>query len=283
MNGNHVSRALLLLCGILILCYGCARPAVKSRLVQQDDSWFVRLDSYADSPASSPRYEHPAAWTIDEISAILSRLLLEERVGLMDSRRPPRPVFSLEEVAVLAPTIRDSFAKATPHEWISFALSQAHDNQTVITTGGMFLSDSLLHVVIANHHTPVHTTSEELASVRANPLRSITGSGAILTFESSRFVMGTQANWSGGHRASASELILDYKGFLSFLRYPGAGTTAPAPITPLRQPSEPDQHNQLLQLQEEVTRLQSKVREQEEEIRRLKQVDRALPRTTPTP
>ncbi|WP_455377872.1 hypothetical protein [Petrachloros mirabilis] len=271
MNPKHNSKVRLLLCVVFALCYGCAGPAIQSRLVQQDDSWFVRLDSYADVSSSSPPYGHPAALTIDELSAILSRLLLEERVGIMDRPRPPRPVFSLEEVSVLAPTIQDSFAKATPREWISFALSTPIENQTVITSGGMFLSDSLLHVVIANHRTPVDTTSEDLSNVRANPLGSIRGSGSILTFESSRFVMGTQANWAGGHRASASELILDYKGFLSFLRYPGAAATLSPPMTPAPQASETDPHNPLLQLQEEVRRLQKKVQEQEEEIRRLKQ------------
>jgi len=283
MNGKQISKALPLLCLVLVMVYGCASPALKSRLVQQDDSWFVRLDSYADAPSSSPRYEHPAAWTIDEINAILGRLLLEERGGLMDSPRAPIPVFSLEEVSILAPTIRDSFAQATSHELISFALFKASASHTTVTTGGMFLSDSLLHVIIANHRATVDTISEDLARVRANPLRAIRGSGAVLTFESSRFVMGTQANWSGGHTASASELILDHKGFLSFLKYPGSGSTSPAVTTSLPQASESGPQNPLLQLQEEVRHLQQKVQEQEEEIRRLKQATPALHHTTPTP
>ena len=217
----------ILLLTMLLWCIGCAGPALTSRVIQEETSWFVRLDSYQDPGNSSLRYEHPATWTAEELLAILSQLLLEERGGLMDSARPPHSVFSAEEVSLLVPAIRDSFRMAKPSEWVAFSISTPSNSGLAVTSGGMFLADSRLHVIVANHRALVPQNSENLASVRANPLHSIRGSGGILTFESSRFVMGRQSNWSGGHRASASELILDHRAFLSFLK-PAGRTPVPA-------------------------------------------------------
>jgi hypothetical protein len=293
-----MSKTVFLSLSILLLCLGCAGPALTSRVVQQDSTWFVRLDSYQEAVSPSPRYEHPAMWTIEELSAILSRLLLEDRVGLMDSARPPRPVFSLEEILLLVPAIRDSFQKAGPNEWVSFLLSAPSGSGMVVTSGGMFLAGSRLHIAIANHRTPLTPNSEDLTRVRANPFHSIRGSGGSLTFESSRFVMGTQANWSGGHRASASELILDHQALLSFLKLPGAAPShiravepsgsalAPVPDIPHSGSTggmDPDSTDAVVRLQEEVERLKKKVQEQEAEIARLKRGTGHPPRSRPSP
>jgi hypothetical protein len=278
-----MSKTIFLLLSILLLCLGCAGPALTSRVVQEESSWSVRLDSYQNAGSSPVRYEHPATWTVEELSAILSRLLLEDRVGLMDSARPPRPVFSVEEIGLLAPAIRHSFQQAKSSEWISFYLFHPNASGLAVTSGGIFVADSRLHVVVANHHALIAGGSEELASIRTNPFHSVRGSGGMLTFESSRFVMGRQANWSGSHRASASELILDHRGFLSFLKLPGAVTAPALPVRPVfpvpsSEPrnsraatEEADPKTVILRLQEEVERLKRKVDEQEAEIARLKE------------
>ena len=283
---------------MLFLCVGCAGPALTSHVVQEESSWFVRLDSYQNTGSSPVRYEHPATWTVEELSAILSRLLLEDRVGLMDSPRPPRPVFSVEEIGLLAPTIRHSFQQAKPSEWISFYLSQPNASGLAVTSGGIFVADSRLHVVTANHHASIAGGSEELASIRTNPMHSVRGSGGMLTFESSRFVMGRQANWSGGHRASASELILDHRTFLSFLTLAGA-TRAPLRAAGSSVPAlssesgasqshssasgDSDPNRAIIRLQEEVEQLKKQVAEQEAEITRLKRSADHSPRSTPGP
>jgi len=274
------SHIRFILCSMFILCLGCAGSALTSRVVQEDPSWFVRLDSYQDAGRSSGRYDHPAIWTTDDLFLILSRLLLEERVGLMDSVRPPKPVFSAEEITLLLPAIRDAFERATPREWISFALFPPSSSGLAVTSGGMFLADGRLHVVVANHHTSLARDSEEVSHVRANPFLSAKGSGGVLTFESARFVRGTQANWWGGNNISASELILDHRAFLAFPKSPTAispaASSGPVSTSPLNsQPGSPtkettDTHSALSRLQEEVERLKKKVEEQEREILRLK-------------
>lgn len=292
-----MSKTIVPLLSILLAVIGCAGPALTSRVVQEEPSWFVRLDSYQNGDRSPLRYEHPGTWTVEELSAILSRLLLEDRVGLMDSSRPPRPVFSSEEITLLAPAIKDSFQKARPNEWIAFSLSTPSGSGLAVTSGGMFLAGSRLHVVVANHRTPLAHDSQEFARVRANPFYSAKGSGGTLVFESSRFMMGTQANWSGGHRASASELILDHRAFLSFLTLTNATPTplkaadSSTPTLPSGQGAsglssvsgDSDPYRTIGRLQEEIERLKKQVAGQEAEIARLKRSANHSPRATPVP
>ncbi len=283
---DTILRHSIVLTVLLALCAGCAAPPLATRQVQNESSWFVRLDSYQGEQHLSARpYEHPATWTVDDLSAILSRLLLEERVGLMDSPRPPQSVFSSEEIGLLAPVFQKAFGFARPVEWISFYLSQSAGQGIALTSGGLFTQGDRLHVVLANHRERLSPDSDEMEKVRINPLRSLRGPRGTLTFESSRFVMATRANWSGGHAAAASELVLDHQAFLAFLRLPGAGGTLSA--RPETTPSsgvtmerdDAGQKNVIQKLQEEVDRLRRKVEEQEAEIATLRQS--ALPPLPP--
>ncbi len=276
-------RSKITLAATLLLCLGCASPPLASRPVQTEPSWFVRLDSYQEtSPSSSHLYDHPATWTTEELSAILSRLLLEEQRGMLDTVKPPRPVFSQDEINRLAPAIQHAFRTARPSEWLSFHLTEPSGK--TITSGGLFIKNGRLHIILANHQEPGYAEDPDVKMVSANPLRSIRGTRGSLQFESSRFSMGTEPNWSGGHAASASELVLDHQAFLAFLRLPAAAHPQPAVLMPKAPPTEntpitstatskkePIQKDPLLTLQEEVDRLKRKIDEQEREITKLKQ------------
>lgn len=279
----------------ILFCLGCAGPILTSRVIEQDSFWFVRLDSFLDAGSASPRYDHPSVWRDEELSAILSRLILQERVGLMDNARPPRSVFSLEEIHLLVPTVRKSFQEATPHEWIVFTLAAQQATGRETTSGGMFVEEGKLHLVIANHRLPLPANSQELARVRANPLYSVQGSGGLLSFDSPRYVIATKANWSGGHRASASEVILDHAEFLSSLHRTGSALTSlPAGGSPgsvaatesdIRRsgPSSSGQvesEGNVYRLREEIERLKQQLAEKDAELDRLK---RREIRSRPTP
>jgi hypothetical protein len=109
--------------------------------------------------------------------------------------------------------------------------------------------------------------------------------------------MGTQPNWSGSHRVSASELILDHRAFLSFFKLPGAVVSAqPLSLAPLPTSSAPrptqdrsattgetDAQTVILRLQDEVERLKKTVKEQEAEIVRLKHAADKPSRSSPVP
>jgi len=285
LHGMILSQSKIHAAGVflwaLIFCAGCAGPTLTSRIVQEEPSWFVRLDSYGTASAS-PRYNHPSTWTAEEVTAILSRLLLEDRVGLMDRAQPPRPVFSLDEIAFLVPAIQKSFQRAAPQEWIAYVITLPQGAELAVTSGGIFLNESHPHLVVANHRTLLAKDSADFAAVRENPFRSVRGSGGALAFESARYVVRRQANWSAGYRASASELVLDHRGFLAMLQRTSAIATLPSvdeagvrPSSPASASAgalgtEPDPQTVILQLRKENDRLKRTVAEQEAEIARLK-------------
>ena len=214
----------------------------------------------------------------------------------MDSARPARSVFTVEEINAFVQTIRKAFQAAAPNEWLVFALIQSRGDECAVTSGAMFIESARLHVVVANHRTILALNSEELARVKANPLYSVTGSGGALAFDSPRFVMGRKANWSGGHRASASELILDHAAFLSYLKPAGGSSTLFRPAatsdpdlamglgTSQGQPSDGrdiDSEAVIAQLREEIVRLKKLMADKDAEIDRLKH--QAAPSTSSSP
>jgi len=270
---------------VVLLCLGCAGPTLTSRIIQQDSSWFVRLDSLQDTGNTSPRYDHPITWRDEDLSVILSRMILQERVGLMDNARPPRPVFAFEEINRLAHALRTAFQEASSREWIVFVLFGQEAGGPATTSGAIFVESGKLHLVIANHQLKLADDSEELAHVRANPLYSVHGSGGVLGFDAPRFVVGNKANWSGGHRASASEMILDHTAFLTYLTQTGSAaatlhegrsnTAAFAPDSGAHRPKststgEMESEGIILRLREEIEILKRRLADKDAELDRLK-------------
>lgn len=280
-----VSQQYLLRFLLLVVFSGCSAPVLTSRVVLQEPAWFVRLDSFATEDRASARYDHPVSWKDEDLAAVMAGLFLEERGGLMDNAKPPQSLFSAEEINLLYPAIRQAFEKATRTEWIVFVLVQPHGVETGVTSGALFVESHRLHVVVANHRRVLAQHSGELADVRTNPLHSIKGSGGSLAFEPPRFGLGSKANWSGGHRASASELVLDHEAFLSYVRL-SASTTAPLRATPASgqplstdlnashgratDPDRLDQSSLVNRLQAQIERMKQQLVEKDLEIERLK-------------
>ncbi|TAJ32344.1 MAG: hypothetical protein EPO64_01270 [Nitrospirae bacterium] len=290
----------LLSCAVL-LCTACAGPSFISRPVHNDPSWLVRLDAYADiGKGTELRYNHPAEWNEAELREILGRLLLQERVGLLEQKPPPQPAFSPDEIDFLTPRLQEAFRMARPSEWVVFSVARSTGATQEVTSGGFFLKDRRLHVLLANHREPV--SPEEAMAVRENPVSGLKGRGNILTFDPARFVLTTQTSWLGGYSgAAASEMILDQTGFLEAARRPvmpmapalalppptAAPATTPAaaqptpsvaPQPPASLPAQtktggaakPNVQTQMQKLQEEIEQLKQKLAEQSEELAKLK-------------
>lgn len=214
--GAHTLRFSLTL--LLLLTSACAAPPIHTRTIQEAPEWFVRLDSFDPSDRTAVQYHHPMMWNEPDLFAILSRMFLDQPVGMMDEPKPAREVFSIEELQHLVAGLRAAFQAALPHEWLTFLLLHNKGPQeSVVTSGGLFQEADRLHVVIANHRVLLPSQSKEFLKVRDNPLYSVNGSGGTLGIEPRRFVLATKANWSGGYRASASELVLNYQGYLAHL------------------------------------------------------------------
>jgi len=266
---------------VVLGCLGCAGPSFTSRDVRSEPTWFVRLETFAEAgKAAAVRYDHPADWAESDVHAIVSRLLLQERVGLFDTKPAPRAVFSPDEAHRLAPALAEAFRQARPVEWVAFYFERPAGEQPEVTSGGMFLQDGRLHVIVANHREGMKPGPDGTDAVRASPIRSVRGAGGALTFDPQTVVVASQANWLGGSSGpSSSELVLDHTAFLAAKPAGGLVTTTPASeseVTALR--------NQVRKLEEEVARLRARLDAQADDLARLKgrQPASAQPRPSPS-
>lgn len=281
----------LLLGALVLLCAACAGPTIASRATAGDANWFVRLDTFLDSrPASDVRFDHPAEFSEADLAAVMSRVLVQERAGLLERKPFPQPLFSPVETRQLMPGLQKALRTAKPAEWAVFYSAIPGGSVQEVTSGGVFVKGGQLHVVVANHRERIPSGSDGLAAIRANPLSPWGGKGVTLSFALPRFVAGTQATWMGGSTAApASELILDHSAFLAEapISAAAAAEAAPAsqatasgtqkaavPIVPLAAPRDAGgtaaMKEQILSLQSEVERMRRRLEEQDDDIALLK-------------
>lgn len=261
----------LFVVGILLLVgLGCAGPSFTTRPVHSDPLLFVGLSSVQDrADAAAVRHDHPVTWAEADLRAILGRLLLQERGGLMDPTRPPRPVFSADEITRLLPPLRRAFEAARPADWVVFVLSDraGSPSPVTLTSGALAVADRRLHVILANHRESVTGGAESQKLLQGQPLRPLKSLRGGLTFDPPLYVVDTRANWLGGTSgAAASELVLDHAGFLGVAHQAAAGPSEPATadseIGALRR--------EVSTLREELARLKHQLKEQAEELARLR-------------
>lgn len=271
----------ILVGAILLACLGCAEPRLTTKPVRQEPTIIVGLATYDDGgKAAHVRHEHPAEWAAGDLHAVLTRLLLQERGGLMDTPRPPRAVFSQDEVRRLLPGLREAFRIARPSDWVVFALldSAGATPEWTVTSGALFLEDRRLHVVLANHREPVPSGADGPDAIRADPFRSLRGVKGGLTFDSSPYVVASHPKWLGNF--SGSELVLDHSGFLEIARQAIATPTETlamekSPPPGLKPEATHDSETAVLKeevsrLREELARLKRRLAEQTDELARLK-------------
>ena len=293
-----MSRRILATLAVLS-CLGCAGPALTTRPVHHDATVFVGLARYADAArAAGVRHDHPVEWNDADLQAVLSRLTLQERMGLLEEARPAQAVLEPDEIPRLSAGLREGLRTAQPAEWVVFALAspagaapvstlasgRSHGpggtQEAAFTSGAVFLQERRLHVIIANHHAPILLGPDGFDEVRVNPLRPLTAVKGTLGFDPARYVVASRASWLGGSSGhSASELTVDHAAFLASARrqMPGAGAA------PVFQGKPEDSEAaalraQMKQLQEEVAQLKRQLAEQAEELVRLKSHSLPKPR-----
>ena len=283
-----------LFAGMLVLfCVGCAGPTIASRAAVGEANWFVRLDTFKEAGAVADlRFDHPSQLSEAELAAVLGRVQVQERAGLLEQKPFPQPLFSPSEITRMVPSLQKTLRAARPTEWAVFYSALPGAMGQEVTSGGVFVKGNLLHVVVANHHERIPSGSDSLAAIRANPLTPWGGKGVTLSFDPLRFVAGTQASWLGGSAAApASELILNHSAFLAEAAAPAAAPVAAAPVPQamalspqsavVLPPTMPQatQRNvssydvlreQVSGLQSEVERMRRRLEEQDEDIAQLK-------------
>ena len=155
---TQIAMAALALC----LSFGCAAdPAPIVIHEDQPLSVWLKFD-----PSSGTGHSHPAAISSEQVAAILRGIGVQPRdhiagFGLF-SKKSGTPAFLSAEVAVLAPFLAQAFAKASPKDMVTFYLvSRNDDHGELITSGGLFLRNRHLYVILANAHSSKYSVQYE--------------------------------------------------------------------------------------------------------------------------
>jgi hypothetical protein len=269
---------------LMLWMVGCASPGFIIQPVEDEPSLLVGLARAPDgSSDTETRHDHPVEWSHADLQAILKRLVIQEKGGLMDSFGSPRAVFSPEDLTTLIPALQDTFNLARPRDWIVFAVwgASEHTQGLEVTSGGMYLQDQRLHIMLANHRERVSSEEDGIHAIHHNPFRALRDMKGRLMFYPTSYVIASRNNWIiGGFESPVSELILDYQALLATnpSEEPNGTeeTTAsePSQAAPNRARSTDPEldvlQEEISNLKEELSRLQHQINQQAEERSQIK-------------
>ena len=204
---------------LLAWTVGCANPGFIIQPVEDEPSLLVGLASSPDSSSEAePRHDHPVEWETGDLQAILKRLAIQEGSGLLDSSRRQQAVFSQEDLNHLIPALQQTFNIARPSDWIVFAVwgSSEQTQGLQVTSGGMYLQDQQLHILLANHRERVSSEEVGIQAIRENPFHALRDVKRSLLFYPTNYVTESGNNWiMSGFESPVSEIILDYQALLA--------------------------------------------------------------------
>jgi len=116
----------------------------------------VRLDF---DPRAGAGHSHPVSLTPEQMATVLKGVRMRERdvvvgFGFLRDEDGGAPAFSTHEILVLAPHLAQAFAQASPKDLVTFSMV-AHDpgRGPVVTSGGLFVRNGHLYVILANART----------------------------------------------------------------------------------------------------------------------------------
>ena len=126
---------------------------------------------------------------------------------------PVVPVFKDEEVTLLAPQLAQAFAAAKYNERVTFYLSQPQTSvKRVITSGGMYVHDTKLHVILGNWQIVYGIPTYGMIYDRRYPMRPTAAKGFNLIFYPSDAVVRQGSSvWDTIFANNKDELVIDMK------------------------------------------------------------------------
>lgn len=146
---------LAVLCLIVtILVTSCATGPAPI-VIYEDKRASIRLKF---DPKAGSGHSHPYSLTPDEMATILRGVRVISRdtiIGFGLLEREGGPAFSGPEIALLAPYLSEGLRKASPKDVVTFYLTTGDPRiGTLITSGGIFVRNAHLYMILANFRTP---------------------------------------------------------------------------------------------------------------------------------
>lgn len=143
---------------VVLLCFlaltGCSSTP-PPRTMYHDPTTLIRLQVDERTPLG---HSHPAQIDADQIAQVLQGIRVIARKGMVWSFVAGAPqansAFSPAEIRALAPTLSQALAQAKPEEMVTFYHRVSDSTIGLgITSGGLFVQDVHLYVVLANNRT----------------------------------------------------------------------------------------------------------------------------------
>ena len=180
----------LLIVSLTVWELGCASSQFATLSIYETPSMYVRLEF---DQVFGTTHSHPASLTPEQIARVLSGITIEEplaKLPVVDDMSLPRrhPAFTEKQIALLAPLMSLALKSALSEEIVTFYQSIPPTGiRREVTSGGLFVQDHELHVILANYRSPTHympdPASVDTTDDRLAPMRPIAPQRGQLDFE----------------------------------------------------------------------------------------------------
>lgn len=157
------------LAAALVWVSGCGSISDQT-LIRESPAGTVYLQQFFErgttmrygGPVKSFRANHPITLTPE----VLTKALAGVHLGLTTSDGPtpvhgikPRPVFSPQDIAFLAPAVSEALQQAQPDQRVKFQVGTAGDT----TDGILHIDGQALHLTVSHYHSPVSQRDDQLS------------------------------------------------------------------------------------------------------------------------
>lgn len=219
-GGGASTRAyrvlIFMYCLLATLIMGCVgAPEVRS--VHEDSRNSVRLQ---EDRGGGTGHSHPAILSPSEIAQVLSGVrVVGHRYALhavLAGSAPALSAFNAEEIRDLAPALSRALGLAKPNELVTFYRRYNSDAVGLAyTTGGLFLHDGRLYIVLANYRQPPSDAMRSIIPAYEmdpidDPLRSLVrGEYAILFLPGEAEVHPAKGDWTWSYPDPGKVVIVD--------------------------------------------------------------------------
>ena len=147
---------------VVLTLWACAKQGPPPIAISQDALHGVWITF---DPESGPGYDHPVTIEPERMQAILEGLWAKHRdvvggFGLFAGEG--MRAFDQADARFLAPILRHALEKASPKDLITFYLAgRGSANGSPITSGGLFVRNGHIHIMLANCQTSPYAIQYE--------------------------------------------------------------------------------------------------------------------------
>ena len=175
-------------------------------------------------PKAGAGHSHPVSITSEQMAAVLKGVRVKSRdvIGGFEllSDKDSAQAFSTREILALAPHLSQAFKKASPQDIATFYLTTQDSGQgALITSGGLFVRNEHLYIVLANVRTSPSSIQYENTyelDIKDQPLLPIARFKFVAGFSPREaWIPNDQARkldgYGGSYMDEAKLLVIDFK------------------------------------------------------------------------